>query len=107
MVSGYCSMHCLLPLPWFPTCKKKSAQWRPSFNLWFKVILIWNFNYEASHDGWVIDVLAPFLAFVETYSPLKAHKMMAIMFDPRHKNMKMIKEYVGDSFASIIVEEYD
>jgi len=55
----------------------------------------------------VIDVLAPFLASIETYSPLKAHNMMAIMFDPCHKNMKVIKEYVGDSFTLRIVEEYD
>jgi hypothetical protein len=41
----------------------------------------------------MIDVLAPFLAFVETYSLLKAHNMMVIMFDPCHKNMKMIKKY--------------
>jgi hypothetical protein len=32
--------------------------------------------------------------------------MMAIMFDLHHKNMKVIKEYVGDFFASKIVEEY-
>jgi len=32
---------------------------------------------------------------------------MAIMFDPCHKNMKVIKEYVGDSFTLRIVEEYD
>jgi hypothetical protein len=55
----------------------------------------------------VIDVLAPFLAFAKIYSPLKAHNMMAIMFDPCHKNMKVIREYVGDSFTSRIVEEYD
>jgi hypothetical protein len=55
----------------------------------------------------VIDVLAPFLAFAKTYSTLKTHNMMAIMFDPCHMNMKMIKKYVGDSFASIIIEEYD
>jgi CO/xanthine dehydrogenase Mo-binding subunit len=55
----------------------------------------------------VIDVLATLLAFAKTYSPLKAHNMMAIMFDSRHKNMKTIKEYVGDSFASTIVQKYD
>jgi len=33
--------------------------------------------------------------------------MMAIMFDPHHKNIKVIKKYVGDSFASKIVEKYD
>jgi hypothetical protein len=55
----------------------------------------------------MIDVLAPCLAFVETYSPSKAHDMMTILFDPCHKNMKVIREYVGDSFPSRIVEEYD
>ncbi len=40
---------------------------------------------------YVIDVLAPFLAFVETYSPSKAHNMMTILFDPYHKNMKVIR----------------
>jgi hypothetical protein len=33
--------------------------------------------------------------------------MMAIMFDLHQKNMKVIKEYVVDSFASKIVENYD
>jgi hypothetical protein len=33
--------------------------------------------------------------------------MMAIMFDPHHKNMKVIRKYVGDSYASKIVKEYD
>jgi hypothetical protein len=32
---------------------------------------------------------------------------MEIMFDPHHKNIKVIKKYVGDSFASKIVEKYD
>ncbi len=30
---GCCLMHWLMPLPWFPTCRKKSMQWRPFFNL--------------------------------------------------------------------------
>jgi hypothetical protein len=38
----------------------------------------------------VIDVLAPFLAFVETYSPLKAHNMMAIRFDPCSKKQRVM-----------------
>jgi hypothetical protein len=29
------------------------------------------------------------------------------MFDLHHENMKVIREYVGDSFASKIVEEFD
>jgi hypothetical protein len=32
---------------------------------------------------------------------------MAIMFDSHHKNMKVIRKYVSDSFAPKIVEEYD
>jgi hypothetical protein len=32
---------------------------------------------------------------------------MAIMFDLHHKNMKVTRKYVGHSFASKIVEEYD
>jgi len=46
--------------------------------------------------GQVIKVLAPFLAFAKVYSPLKAHNMMAIMLDPSHKTMKVIREYIGD-----------
>jgi hypothetical protein len=33
--------------------------------------------------------------------------MMVIIFDPHHKNMKVIKEYVGDFFTLRILEEYD
>jgi hypothetical protein len=57
--------------------------------------------------GQVIKVLAPFLAFAEVYSPSKARNMMAIMLDPRHKTMKVIREYNGDFQASSIVEEHD
>jgi hypothetical protein len=57
--------------------------------------------------GQVIKVLTPFLGFVEAYSPSKAHNMMATMLNPRHKTMKVIREYIGDFQASSIVEEYD
>jgi hypothetical protein len=57
--------------------------------------------------GQVMKVLAPCLAFVEAYSPSKTHNMMAILLDPHHKTMKVIREYIGDFQASSIVEEYD
>jgi deoxyadenosine/deoxycytidine kinase len=33
--------------------------------------------------------------------------MLAIMFDPRFKNMKVIWDFVSDSFALQVVVEYD
>jgi hypothetical protein len=57
--------------------------------------------------GQVPTALGPFLAFFESYIAAKAHNMLAIMFDPRFKNMNVICDFVGDSFALQVVAEYD
>jgi hypothetical protein len=48
-----------------------------------------------------------FLAFYESCIIAKAHNMLAIMFDPCFKNMKIIWDFVGDSLTLQVVAEYD
>jgi len=55
----------------------------------------------------VLNALGPFLAFSQSYIIAKAHNMLAIMLDPRFKNMKIIWDFVGDSLALQVVAEYD
>ncbi len=53
------------------------------------------------------NALGLFLAFFESYIIAKAHNMLAIMFDPHFKNMKVIWDFVGDSLALQVMLEYD
>ncbi len=57
--------------------------------------------------GQVFNALGPFLAFFESYITAKAHNMLAIMFDPHYKYMKVIQKILGNSFALQVVVEYD
>jgi hypothetical protein len=55
----------------------------------------------------IINILSPFLAFGSTYNQTKAHNMLAIMFDPHFKNMKVMWDFVGHAHAIQIVTNYD
>lgn len=43
----------------------------------------------------VIVVLEPFLKFVVSYDPSKAHNILSLMLDPRFKEMKLVTDYIG------------
>jgi hypothetical protein len=45
-------------------------------------------------DVEVINVLHPFLSFVESFSQEKAHNMVALMLDPCFKGMDCIMDYI-------------
>ena len=53
-----------------------------------------------------IGVLKPFLAFAVLFSEAKAHNMLALMLDPRFKDLECIIEYVGVSKANEIVKSH-
>jgi hypothetical protein len=55
----------------------------------------------------VMAVLAPFLSFVTTYIPNKAHNMLALMLDPRFKCLDVVKAFVGRAKVMEIVAKYD
>jgi hypothetical protein len=55
----------------------------------------------------VINILSPFLTFALVYNQAKVHNMLAIMFDPWFKNMKLIWDFVGHAHAIQIVIDYD
>ncbi len=43
----------------------------------------------------VLEILNLFLGFLMAYNHYKAHNMLAIVLDLRHKNMKCIQNFVG------------
>jgi hypothetical protein len=47
----------------------------------------------------VINIVSPFLAFVLAYNQAKVHNMLAIMFNPHFKNMKVLRDFVGHAHA--------
>jgi len=47
------------------------------------------------------------LAFASTYNQAKVHNMLAIMLNPRYKNMKVIWDFVGYAYVILDVIEYD
>ncbi len=56
----------------------------------------------------VINILSLFLAFSSIYNQAKAHNMLATMFDPHFKNMKIIQDFMGCAHDAIqIVTNYD
>jgi hypothetical protein len=57
--------------------------------------------------GQVFNTLGPFLAFSKSYIATKTHNMLAITFDLCFKNMKVIRDFMGDSLALQVVTKYD
>ena len=55
----------------------------------------------------VVRVLAPFLSFMRVYNPSSAHNMLALMLDPRHKELALVGSYLGREEATRIAQEYD
>jgi hypothetical protein len=57
--------------------------------------------------GQIFNALGPFLAFSESYITAKAHNMLAIMLNPRFKNMKVIWEFLNNSLVLQVVVNND
>lgn len=55
----------------------------------------------------VMVVLAPFLSFATTYTPNKAHNMLALMLDPHFKCLDVVKAFVGRAKVKEMVAKYD
>jgi hypothetical protein len=55
----------------------------------------------------VATVLQPFLSFARTFDAGKAHNMLALMLDPRFKDLEVILNYVGHDVVKQVVDEYD
>jgi hypothetical protein len=55
--------------------------------------------FELRMLNQVVDILAPFVAFVTSYHILTmAHNILIIMLDPQFKSMKTIQNFVGNVF---------
>ncbi len=52
-------------------------------------------------------VLQPFLNFMDFFQPTKAHNMVALVLDPRFKDLSLVGDYVGHAFAIEIATTYD
>jgi hypothetical protein len=57
--------------------------------------------------GEVATVLRPLLSFARTFDVGKAHNMLALMLDPRFKDLEVILNYVGHDMAKQVVDDYD
>ncbi len=55
----------------------------------------------------VAHVLKPFLDFMDCFKLFKAHNMVLFMLDPWFKDLKLMGDYVGHSFAINITAAYD
>jgi hypothetical protein len=64
-------------------------------------------EFKLRMMGQVFNTLKPCLAFYESYIIAKAHSMFVIMLDPCFKNMKVIRDFVGNSLTFQIVAKYD
>jgi hypothetical protein len=64
-------------------------------------------EFKLKMMGQVLNALGPFLPFSKSYIIAKAHNMLAIMLDFCFKNMKIIRDFLGNSLALQIVVEYN
>jgi hypothetical protein len=55
----------------------------------------------------VINMLCPFMGFVETFSQNKSHNMFALMLDPCFKGMDCIMDYIGRDQVATLMQQYD
>ncbi len=55
----------------------------------------------------ILEVLLPFISFLHAYDRKRGHNMLALMFNPRFKSMKLITIFLGRENAIVIVAEYD
>ena len=55
----------------------------------------------------VVKVLSPFLSFISSYKLATAHNMLALMLDPRFKELALVGSYLGREVATQVAQEYD
>jgi hypothetical protein len=55
----------------------------------------------------VIVIMEPFLSFMLSFQPNKAHNMLAFMLDFQYKGLGLVIQYVGKQNALHIGSEYD
>jgi hypothetical protein len=51
--------------------------------------------------------MEPFLSFMLSFQPNKAHNMVALMLDFQYKGLGLVIQYVGKTNAFHIASEYD
>jgi len=55
----------------------------------------------------VVQVLDPFISFMLSFQPHKAHNMLAIMLNPHCEGLGLVILYVGKEMALQIIDDYD
>jgi hypothetical protein len=55
----------------------------------------------------VVQLLDPFLSFMLSLQPHKAHNMLAMMLNPHCKGLGLVILYVGKEMTFHIIDEYD
>jgi len=54
----------------------------------------------------ILEVFLPFISFLHAYDRKRGHNMLALMLDPRLKNMRLIIVFLGHENVVIVVK-YD
>jgi hypothetical protein len=64
-------------------------------------------QYGANMRLRVVIVLKPFLNFMDSFKLFKTHNMLALMIDPRFKDLNLVGNYVGQASTTEIASAYD
>ncbi len=55
---------------------------------------------------YVLEVLLPFISFMHDFDKKKSHNMLALMLDPKYKNMDLVIIYLVMKTTAILVVVY-
>jgi hypothetical protein len=55
----------------------------------------------------VVKVIKPLLQFLQAYDSHQVHNMLALMFDPRFKSLRVVENYARRGACICLVIEYD
>jgi hypothetical protein len=64
-------------------------------------------QFNVNMQRQVTIVLRPFLYFLYSFNPIKAHNMVILMLDPRFEDLSLMVNCVGHFFTIKIAIAYD
>jgi hypothetical protein len=55
----------------------------------------------------VLEVLQPFMSFLDGFEKNMGHNMLLLMLNPRFKSLQLVTNYIGHDKTSTLVVQYD
>ncbi len=55
----------------------------------------------------VLEVLQPFMSFLDGFQKKRGHNMLVLMFNLRFKSLQLVTNYIGHNKTSALVVQYD